>query len=309
MHRFLFIYCTLLIILLPVGLSAQLRVPPIVTPEGHPAHPVPFQLKREHWDLRGPVKQTSEYSSTADEEEKKMYYDRTTFNAQGWVELDEVGGPYGYRRSFQNISGNARYGDFQLKLNASGQPLTAASTTTGSSYSYKADLLTGINTIYRERIESMDGSSYVSSAKTTLQYNYDGAGRLTREVKVVDEKEVYRINYYYNAAGQLDSLSESGSDLPLIRYTFSYKTENGNQVVNYEEKNSNKYSQDRARGYFVFTPQGRLLSESHSRKKDMLLRYYTLDSNGNWTKKQERFINETYKDWQTATTLRTITYF
>jgi hypothetical protein len=220
-----------------------------------------------------------------------------------------VGGPYGYKRDFYNKSGDAYYGDFKLKLNAAGQPLTAASTTTGSAYSYTADLLTGIKTIYRERIENMDGSTYLSIANTSIQYNYDGAGRLTREVKRTDEKEVFRINFYYNAAGQLDSLSESGTDLPLIRYTFGYKTENGNQVVNYEEKNPNKYSQDRARGYFVFTPQGRLLSESHSRKKDMLLRYYTLDHHGNWTKKEERFINETYKDWQSTITLRTITYF
>lgn len=298
----------LLLSLLPLITSAQFRYPEIIFTDGNPMPPAPFKIVKEQWGLQGPVKMINEYTSTYTEEDKRIYFHRVHFNKNGVLELDEFGGPYGKSVSVYAENGVVKYGNYELTFDERSRVISAVNKTTRTSFSYKDSLLTGQRSIIREVIEAMDGSTYVQNEDREEQYRYDAKGRLTETVKKSAGKDFYRIRYYYNKQGWVDSLVEQGDQQPLIRYAFTYRTENGRHYVRYEEKDPGKAPQDRANGEFEFNAEGRITAEKHYLKKNTWLKSYELDSRGNWIKINHRRITETDKNWYNYSDIREITY-
>lgn len=304
-----YLHIILLIVLFPLVTSAQFRFPEISFPDGNPFYPTPFKIVKEQWGLQGPVKMINEYVSTNTEEEKKMYFHRVHFDQDGILKRDETGGPYG--RSITVAAGNGvvRYGDFELKFDNQARVISAVSNTTRTRFTYKDSLLTGQHSFITQVIEEMDGSKRIDSGDREEQYRYDAMGRLTETIKKSDGKEFYRIRYYYNKAGHVDSLVEQGYQNPLIRFAFTYREENGRTYVRYEEKAPGKIATDRANGEYEFNAEGRLSSEKHYLRKNTWLINYVLDSRGNWTKKNHQRIAETDKNWSNYSEIREISYY
>jgi YD repeat-containing protein len=187
-------------------------------------------------------------------------------------------------------------------------------------------LLTGSATLYRQQVEEMDGSVRIDSSRESVSYRYDAAGRLVEHKKLMNGREIYRIYYRYNAAGQVDSIAEKRDKEPVLCFQLSYTTtSDGNTEVSYKEINFD-LGISASSGRFSFSPEGRLLLytcgynkyyENYPSKfpRLQILYIFKYDSYGNWIECKRQYNNPPrIKEWEDFnlfrenTTIRKISY-
>lgn len=301
-------------------------IPDIVSPDGHPPLPKALKLTRADYGLRGPVKEYAEYNANLSEVDRKVAENKKIFNQQGQLTRDFQAGPYGFNKIYHYRNGRIE-GSYIITLNSDGAPVTFQSNDQGTRFYYQGKLLTGSSTNVVMKVEEMDGTLRTESWQESTQYSYDKAGRLTGHKELRNGKEVYRIYYRYNAAGQVDSIAEKRDKVPLLCFQLSYTTTStGNTEVSYKEINYD-LGISASKGDFTFSPDGRLLwytcrynqyHANHPSKYPLLkiIYSYKYDSYGNWTELKRDYINPPQvKEWEdqnlfeTIKTLRQVSYY